>query len=369
MRPGDDMDDVKRAYRAAAGDAAPPPALDDAIRAAARRAVQARPQLVGQGWIGRWRTPLSAAAVMVLAVSVVFVAIEEQPEVAPPALRDTAVSRPAPSAEAAREVVPTNPPRAPVAEKMTAAPAVPLAAPREQAADRAPTAVAAAGSVLSRANPSVEEARGLQAEVQAREKSVAPAIATRSDVPPMPAPAAAAPAPAFAPPAAPAAPVATPVAPAPLPMAGRVPAVAAAPAASPAASPAPALSANLAEAFARQEPRAVADASGAMAKRAEKSEIAVHGAVASRAREAAVAAPAPAAVGAAAPAAAPAVAPSVAMQKSLAESKESAEAWIKRMQQLLKDGKLKETREELARFRKTYPQAVLPPELARLPSG
>ena len=54
------------------------------------------------------------------------------------------------------------------------------------------------------------------------------------------------------------------------------------------------------------------------------------------------------------------------MQKSLAESKESAEAWIKRMEQLLKDGKLKETREELVRFRKAYPQAVLPPELARL---
>jgi hypothetical protein len=95
MKPADDMDDVKRAYRAAGGDAGPPPALDDAIRAAARRAVQARPRPVGQGWIGRWRTPLSAAAVMVLAVSVVFVAIEEQPEVAPPALRDAAVARPA----------------------------------------------------------------------------------------------------------------------------------------------------------------------------------------------------------------------------------------------------------------------------------
>ena len=108
-----------------------------------------------------------------------------------------------------------------------------------------------------------------------------------------------------------------------------------------------------------------------MAKRAEKAEIAARDAVSSRAREAAVAAPAPApvAVGAAASAAAPAVAPSAAIQKSLAESKESAEAWIKRMEQLLKDGKLKETREELVRFRKTYPQAVLPPELARLPSG
>ncbi len=83
--PGHPLDDTPRdaalaqAYRdavatnAAAGE--PPAALDDAIRAAARRAVHAKPrdaaQPQGGGWFGRrWQMSMALAASMVLAVGV-----------------------------------------------------------------------------------------------------------------------------------------------------------------------------------------------------------------------------------------------------------------------------------------------------------
>ena len=68
-------------YRAAAHDE-PPPALDDAIRAAARRAVASRPRPAGATFGRAWRGPLSIAAVLVLAVSLVIVMREEAPQFA-----------------------------------------------------------------------------------------------------------------------------------------------------------------------------------------------------------------------------------------------------------------------------------------------
>ncbi len=67
-------------YRAAAREE-PPSALDDAIRAAARRSVSSRPQRVSSPFIRSWRVPLSVAAVMLLTVSLVTVMREEAPEV------------------------------------------------------------------------------------------------------------------------------------------------------------------------------------------------------------------------------------------------------------------------------------------------
>jgi hypothetical protein len=63
------------AYRAGANDG-PPAAMDDAIRAAARRAVGARPGMP-RSPASRWRLPLSVAAVLMLSVSLVTVMREE----------------------------------------------------------------------------------------------------------------------------------------------------------------------------------------------------------------------------------------------------------------------------------------------------
>ena len=75
------------AYRAAAQDM-PPPALDAAILAAARREVGAGPRPAGFSFRA-WRGPLSVAAVVVLSVSLVMLMREEAPElIAPPRADD-----------------------------------------------------------------------------------------------------------------------------------------------------------------------------------------------------------------------------------------------------------------------------------------
>ena len=48
-----DLAAVSRAYQLADADL-PPPAMDDAIRAAARRAVKSQLHAAGKSWISRW---------------------------------------------------------------------------------------------------------------------------------------------------------------------------------------------------------------------------------------------------------------------------------------------------------------------------
>ena len=62
-----DLAALSRAYKSAA-DELPSSALDDAIRAVARRGVKSKPHVIGKSWIARWSTPLSAAALVVLSV-------------------------------------------------------------------------------------------------------------------------------------------------------------------------------------------------------------------------------------------------------------------------------------------------------------
>jgi hypothetical protein len=74
---------VKESYRAALQEE-PRAIIDDAIRAAARRAVSSGPTSIGKTWFNRWTTPLAAAATVMLTSSVIFMAVRDRPEVAPP---------------------------------------------------------------------------------------------------------------------------------------------------------------------------------------------------------------------------------------------------------------------------------------------
>ena len=74
-----DDTEVSRAYHAAPQDE-PPAAVDDAIRAAARRAVQARPQPLRKTWLPRWQTPIAAAAMVMLTFYLVIIAGGKRPE-------------------------------------------------------------------------------------------------------------------------------------------------------------------------------------------------------------------------------------------------------------------------------------------------
>jgi hypothetical protein len=74
---------VKESYRAALQEE-PRAMIDDAIRAAARRAVASAPTSLGKRWTARWTTPLAAAATVMLTSSVIFMAVRDRPEMAPP---------------------------------------------------------------------------------------------------------------------------------------------------------------------------------------------------------------------------------------------------------------------------------------------
>lgn len=78
-------------YRAAGQDM-PPPALDSAILAAARREVGARPRPAGHTFARTLRAPLSLAAVVVLSVSLIMLMREEAPELVAPPRADTPVA-------------------------------------------------------------------------------------------------------------------------------------------------------------------------------------------------------------------------------------------------------------------------------------
>jgi hypothetical protein len=144
-------------YRATA-DAGPPPALDDAIRAVARREVSAGPR---RGGMRRWQLPLSLAAVLVLSVSLVTLMREEgadRPQVLlqplPPAERQKPAAEapvPQPARSAERLPVPAAPaPRAEVRQPSAASPESRAAAP--------PAADAAAAMAEDAAGPRLEPA-------------------------------------------------------------------------------------------------------------------------------------------------------------------------------------------------------------------
>jgi hypothetical protein len=131
-----DLDALSRAYHEAGSEArdAPPAHIDSAILAAAHRAVHARPQPLRRSWAFRWATPLAAAAVLVLAVSLNILFVHEQPDVAPAPLQKALAPRAAP------EPVAPAQPAVSAAPPATKAPARRLADTRDAPAKPAQTA-------------------------------------------------------------------------------------------------------------------------------------------------------------------------------------------------------------------------------------
>jgi hypothetical protein len=69
---------LRQHYRAASQEE-PSVALDEAIRAAARREVKAHPLTIGSGFKGSWRVPASIAAVVVVSVTVALMVVQRDP--------------------------------------------------------------------------------------------------------------------------------------------------------------------------------------------------------------------------------------------------------------------------------------------------
>ena len=327
-----DLAMTSRAYKNAGADS-PPPAMDDAIRAAARRAVKSQPHAIGKSWISRWSAPISAAALVVLAVSVGFVAIEEQPELAPAPLKTAIKPKTPPPATAPVVAEPdaaaatgarSSPPTASVTEKKTRLDRQ-STSPRDQIAEST--------------KPELERRRfeaGSAANGAMLAKERSDAVAFNSPA-----------------------------------------AIAAAPAA---ASPTPAKSvAKDTQSFVSDPPPAnVATAQEGVGRNSvdtAKREVAQDKLVMPKLASAGGAlrndgndAPLPAArklQAAAAPAAAPPVTGAVSRpQQGMADKlSEAPDAWMKRILELKQQGKTREFEEELAKFRKHYPDFALPDEL------
>ncbi len=413
----------------------PPPALDDAIRAAARRAVRAGPQPVGKTWIRKWTPQIAVAAVVVLSVSVVFVSVEERPDLAPPAVQEIALKRAAEAPAAAK-----TPKETKITEALSpAAPPLPPQMKFDAVGERnLVEKKAVLESPIVAAEPQVM--RGKSASVAKQELS-APRMATPLASPPTPLAAAVTPVapPVYAPPAPP--------------VQSAPPASASAPAATARFVPPPEVQIATPVPFPgtgadtsgskRKEARADAGATvvAAAERKPTEERIEVTGSritaadalrsrdaadvVASAATNAAAntpakpaspavgsaigtttgvpvaqapmmkqvmpapAAPAPAITASAANAAPPARALESDFSRKNAQSSgtvgvrgfskddykladklvadERPGPWLKRLQELREQGKLKELREGIARFQKRHPDVVLPKALTELP--
>lgn len=327
---------TSRAYKSAEGDL-PPHAMDAAIRAAARRAVKSQPRAMGKSWIARYSAPLSAAALVMLTVSIGFIALDDRPELAPAMVSEGV----RPSAAAPASIV-APPPEIAVPEVMqsprslTAAPAEQKKAERERSAyvtrDRP------AGSAKTDSVQRLNEAA-----------VVAPvaALAKDTNIASAPGRPAGAAAPAIAP----------------LAVAKEAPAFVADPAAG-AVTRREKLAENVALSKREmpQERQAVESITGAglaarndVPRPAQKTVAQVPATATTATAVGSRSAVAPLAY---APAAPPA--PIASMADKAAEPPEH---WLKRILELKRAGKMREFEEELVKFRKRYPEYLLPEEL------
>ncbi|MFO1362014.1 MAG: hypothetical protein U1F45_05985 [Burkholderiales bacterium] len=134
------------AYREGATDG-PPPEMDERIRAAARRAVAARPQSLEaqaradarRSWAARWRVPMSVAATVLVAVTLSYMVHEEETRKA--------------SVDGVPASAPPTPAPAAPAEKAQEAPASPPAPPQPQAPAQRPAPAADAANTAARPEP------------------------------------------------------------------------------------------------------------------------------------------------------------------------------------------------------------------------
>ncbi|MBX3652193.1 MAG: hypothetical protein KF771_12555 [Burkholderiales bacterium] len=197
MNPGPDMEhdpQLAEIYRAGA-EAGPSSALDDAIRAAARREVKAGPHRSG---LRRWQLPLSLAAVLVLSVTVVTQMREQgadrpeallspPTEVQPRAAEQSRIEpvppqvAAVPEAEVLRRDKPARAPERPAAPVIQAPAEPPPAMASEQKMMAAPTESLAAPAGAGAAT--AEDATGARPERQAPRPLLRSAPAPLADSP------------------------------------------------------------------------------------------------------------------------------------------------------------------------------------------
>ena len=328
---------TSRAYKSADGEL-PPPAMDDAIRAAARRAVKSQPHAMGKSWIVRNSAPLSAAALVMLTVSIGFIALDERPELAPALVSEgvrPGVTAPASTAMRAPETAGPE-----VMQSPRGLPAVPTAekkAMRERSTDAPQDRLVESAKTDSVSRPN-EAAVAAPVAALAKDANIASAL-ERQVVAPAPAAAAA---------------------PAPAPVVQEAPVFV--------ADPAPVAATRrekLAEntALSKQEMSQERQAIGSIAGAGP----AARNDAPRPAQKTAAQAPAPAttapAVASSSAVAPPTYAPPAPPASMADKADGPPEKWLKRILELKQAGKTREFEVELVKFRKRYPDYALPAAL------
>jgi len=309
---------LARAWREASREE-PPAALDDAVRAVARRAARAGPRARHGPFGGRWRVPLSIAAVLVVSATLTLLVAERREHV-PSAGLDAAPAAPPPV-----EAPPAGPPPAealPTEEHKLAEPH----APAKDAPPRVNAPSLRKRSAAEPAQPTGESRTELyDAPAEARE-TIAPAIASEAPAPPA---------------------------------AGdqRMPATVAAPSPTQAEPAGPAGAASSADPHVGEQdtaqgkkdlaPQAFPEREQARADTRAKSS-AERDAAETGKRER--------------------LETRSAAQRT-AEPPLDPKTWVERILALRREGKLQDAERSLQEFRRHYPDYPLPPELARLPTG
>jgi hypothetical protein len=372
-----------------AGDDLPPPFMDAAIKAAARRAVKAGPHVYEKSWFSRNRTPLSAAAVIVLSASLVTFMRFEQPDAIAVNVNNGAVAVALPPGEKKNETAELQ--QLMPADKTTAAPAASTAStPASFIADEVVPVVAAKPAAEATTSNKTENkiAAARSAQPTGTLRKQAAESAPNREIAEINAPAQAfVPAPAAAPAAPPAPPpvVAASAPPAPLaPAKPATPVSLAAPSPAPAPPPPPAMApidvvpagASAGSPLARAQASGTSDVSATDVRR----ERARRDSESRNDRQASADVSAkdksdvtkkierlevtgtsiPTAPAAAGLASVPAIGATTTVVI------ESSESWIKRMLALQTAGETSKLNDELRRFKTVYPRVELPKPLAEV---
>jgi hypothetical protein len=151
---------LQRRWRERAEDE-PAPALDESVRAAARRAVKHRGRASHPAFTARWRVPLSIAALVVISTTVTLMVAERRAHVPDAGFAPPPAAMVEPAVPTAPSPVAPATPEAPQAQKSKPAPRLSAPSAAKRSADAEPAPGSASGEVAEPERPRTDAPKEL----------------------------------------------------------------------------------------------------------------------------------------------------------------------------------------------------------------